>query len=94
MVSSEGPRNTPPRGTNLPSLQVKGMEIAKAFLKEGKAEQGGIPNASLIYGVASAALLSFGLYHLLTGGWVTFLLLAVLAGVLFGFALYFLRHPV
>jgi len=50
-----------------------------------------IPNASLIYGLASAALVVLALYFLFTGTWSTALLLFILAASLFGFALYYLR---
>ncbi len=77
------------KGFNLPPLDVRGGSLPTLF--EGGKAGGQIPNASLIYGVGAAVLFAFSLYSLFTGAWFTALLLLVLAGALFGFALYFMR---
>lgn len=74
---------------NLPSLDVKQFIPLSFQSKNGNAA---IPNASLIYGVASAALMAICLYFLFTGMWLTGLLLLLPAGCLLGFALHFLKH--
>lgn len=51
-----------------------------------------LPNASLIYGIAAAALLVFSLFFFFTGSWVTGGLLLFLAGCFLGYALFFLRY--
>ncbi len=76
----------------LPSLDVRGRGGLQAFLSLPKGKDEKIPNAALVYGVSSAALLSFSLYHLFTGLWFTALLLFMVALIVFGFSLYFLRY--
>jgi hypothetical protein len=78
--------------TNLPSLNVRGRGVVQSFLSHQKGKEEKIPNASLVYGISSAALLSFSLYHLFTGLWFTAFLLFVVALIVFGFSLYFLRY--
>ena len=81
---SQGRRPGPPsldlRRSLLPTLQ-------------DAAGNGKLPNASLIYGVAAAALITICLYFLFTGMWLTGILLLLPAGCLLGFALHFLRYP-
>lgn len=80
------------QGLNLPSLDLR--DVKRPSLFEGYGwEGGGIPNASLIYGVAAALLFSVALYLLFTGSWLNSFLVLVIAGALFGFALHYLRHP-
>ncbi len=76
----------------LPSLDVRGRGGLQTFLSFPKGKDEKIPNASLVYGIFSAALLSFSLYHLFTGLWFTAFLLCVVALIVFGFSLYFLRY--
>lgn len=86
-------RLLPPPSTGkrsgLPSLEVRRIVPAAFQPKNGKTE---LPNASLIYGMASAALIAIALYFLFTGMWLTGLLLLLPAGCLLGFALHFLRY--
>ncbi len=78
------------KGQRLPSLDVR-RAIPTAFQpKTGKEAR--LPNASLIYGMASAALMVISLYSLFTGSWLTGVLLLLPAGCLLGFALHFLRY--
>jgi len=53
-----------------------------------------LPNASIIYGVAAAALFVIALYYLFFGhSWVKALLIMLPAGCFLGFALHFIKHP-
>lgn len=76
----------------LPALDVGGRGGLRSLLSFPQGKKDKIPHAALVYGVASAALLSFSLYHLFTGLWFTALLLFMVALVVFGFSLYFLRY--
>ena len=53
--------------------------------------EAGLPNASLIYGMGSAALLVLSVYFLFTGMWLRGILVMLPAACLLGFALHFLR---
>lgn len=56
-------------------------------------ENGRIPNASVIYGLASAVLVVIAVYTVFSqGSWGTGLLLLLPAGALFGYAIYFMRY--
>lgn len=74
---------------SLPSLDIRGALPSVFLPPKGQSK---LPNASLIYGVAAAALLAIGLYFLFTGEWFTGVLLLLPAGCLFGFALHFIRY--
>jgi hypothetical protein len=77
-------------GTNLPS-----KDVWSSFLPPPAASaQGRLPNASLIYGIASAAIFGVGLYFLFTGMWLTGLFTMLPAVALLGYALHYLRYPV
>jgi len=79
-------------GPRLPAVIFKAPPaLPKAWFQAQKRDEK-IPNASLIYGLASSAMGAFALYHLFTGAWFTALLLFALAAVLFGFAFYFIRY--
>ena len=82
----------PPKGKK-PGLPT--LDMRRSFLPtlQGSAGNGKLPNASLIYGAAAAALLTICLYFLFTGLWLTGILLLLPAGCLLGFALHFLRYP-
>jgi len=74
----------------LPSLDLRGL---LPVLPQPKGKPGALPNASLIYGIAAAALLGVALYSIVTGNWVRGLLVLLPAGTFWGFALYYLRYP-
>jgi hypothetical protein len=84
------PPSPPGKERRLPSLDVR-RPLPPAFLTSGK--PGELPNASLIYGVAAAALVAISLYFLFTEMWFTGVLLLLPAGCLLGFALHYLRYP-
>ena len=52
----------------------------------------GLPNATVVYGVAASALFVVAIYSLLTGAWFNALLVLFVAACLMGYALYFLRN--
>jgi hypothetical protein len=81
----------PARGkaSQLPSLDVR--RYVPAAFQPKKGSDGTLPNASLIYGSAAAALMAICLYFLFTGMWLTGVLLMLPAGCLLGFALHYLR---
>jgi hypothetical protein len=85
----------PPSGGRggLPSLDVVKRGALAPFSGKFRGQDGKIPNAALIYGISSAVLLSIALYYLFTGLWFTALLLIILGGALFGYALHFLSYP-
>jgi hypothetical protein len=82
------PPKTAKKG-GLPSLDVRRI-IPVAY--QPKNGNGKLPNASLIYGIGAAALMTICLYFLFTGMWLTSLLLMLPAGCLLGFALHYLRY--
>lgn len=88
----------PPKKTDrpykggLPSLDVRFSTALDSFRERLGARKENIPNASLIYGVASALLFTIALYYLFTGLWFTGLLVLVLAVALFGYALVYMRY--
>lgn len=58
-----------------------------------RAMDGKIPNASIVYGLASAALTVFSLYLIIgIGNWFTGLLILLPAAILFAYAFYFIRY--
>ncbi len=61
-------------------------------LQASPRKDGQIPNASLVYGIGAAVLVALALYFLVTGLWLSGLILLFPAGCLFGFALHFLRY--
>lgn len=75
----------------LPSLDVKFNYLVESLRDGLQARQENIPNASLIYGIAAAALFTISLYYFFTGVWFTGLLVLILAVALFGYAMIFLR---
>jgi hypothetical protein len=83
---------TPPKGkkTGLPSLDLHRTFLP--MLQIPAAQGGKLPNASLIYGAAAAALITLSLYFLFTGMWLTGILLLLPAGCLLGYALHFMRY--
>ena len=83
------PPSQPRKSAGLPSLDVRSI-LPQTLLSQGK-KQSNLPNASLIYGVAAAALLAVGFYTLFVGSWVTGILIMLPAACLLGFSLYFLR---
>jgi hypothetical protein len=72
---------------NLPSMARQNPPPA-GFVR-GMVE--GIPNASLIYGLAASALFVIALYFVLTGHWITGLLVLMPAACFLGYALHFLK---
>jgi len=92
MADRKGRFLSSPRGktvSRLPSLDVRRIVPAAFQSRQG---EGKLPNASLIYGMAAAALMAICLYFLFTGMWLTGILLMLPAGCLLGFALHFLRY--
>jgi len=75
------------------SLDKKAYGLAKAIFKAGQASRENIPNASLVYGIASALFFAVALYYLFTGAWFNGFLVFVLGVALFGYALHFLQNP-
>lgn len=52
-----------------------------------------LPNASVIYGLASSVLFVIAVYNLIfTPGWFSGIMILILAGILLGYAVYFLRR--
>jgi len=77
------------------SVLDKTGQLGARLASGGKAKTASqrIPNATLIYSVAAAALLVISLYFcLVLGNWFTGILLFVLSGTLLGYALHFMRH--
>lgn len=63
-----------------------------APLQSNRMQNGRIPNASKVYAVAATILFVFAIYFLFFKGIVlTGILILVLAGVLFGYAVFFMR---
>jgi len=81
----------------VPQKKQEGSQLAKAknavskYLSQPKEKEAKIPNASLIYGVASAVLFAASLLHLVSGQVVFALLLLLVGGLLFSYALFFIR---
>ncbi|MEJ0061707.1 MAG: hypothetical protein WDO70_00515 [Alphaproteobacteria bacterium] len=78
------------------SLQAPGNgQTVSPYVPSGPAspppKQGAMPNATVIYGIASAVIAALGLYFLINGVWLNGLLLLLLAGALFGYAMFFMR---
>lgn len=87
------PRRPLPKGRGgLPALPLEsvGRALSK-HLASGNNKNVMIPNASMIYGVASAALFAFAFYHLMVGQGVFAFLLGVLGALMFAYAVYFIR---
>jgi hypothetical protein len=79
-----------PPSANLPAARKRGevgMPLGQQPLRPRK-----LPNASLIYGVASSVLFVVSFCFLLQGLWGTGLVVLLPALVLLGYALYFLKH--
>jgi len=53
---------------------------------------GKLPNASVVYGVAAAALIVIALAFLMRGHWFTALIIMLPAAGFLGFALHFIKH--
>lgn len=52
----------------------------------------GLPPATIVYGTAAGAFVTFALFLLLSGHWVEGLLTLLPAGCFVGFAVHFLKH--
>ena len=52
----------------------------------------GVPNASVIYGMAASALFVIALYFVFNGKWITGGLVLLPAGCFLGYALHFLKY--
>ena len=76
------------KGLKLPVKWQPGQLPAQPLIRP----QERLPNASLIYGLASGALFAIAIYYLVTGRWFTGAMVMLPAGCLFGFALHFLRR--
>ncbi len=53
---------------------------------------GGLPNASVIYGIASSALFVIALSFIVSGRWITGFLVMLPAACFLGYALHFIKH--
>ncbi len=74
----------------LPALMQVKQAVSQFVAPEGL-EKAHIPNASLIYGAGAAALFAFAFYHFVMGQMVFSVLLAFLGGVMFAYAVFFIR---
>jgi hypothetical protein len=72
---------------NLPAQLQQGQ-----LVQPPRFQASGLPNASIIYGVAAAALFGIALCFLLSGGWFTGLLVVLPAACFLGFSLHFLKN--
>jgi len=79
--------------TTLPALQHQARRLVEGMVNGTSKGEEKIPNASLIYGIASALLVSIALYYLFTGGWFNGFMVFVLGVALFGYALHFMQNP-
>jgi hypothetical protein len=52
----------------------------------------GLPRATIVYAIGSAAMFAFALYLIVAVSWVDGVLTMLPAAVLFGFAAHFLKH--
>lgn len=79
--------------SHLPSLDLRERKLPSLFSmpQKGKGENGILPVASIVYGVASAVLFAIGFYFMFSGLVATgfFVLLPALA--LWGLAIYYIR---
>lgn len=82
-------KNLVKQGATETAQQVKAV-VTKCF-GSAKGKNSKIPNASLIYGVAAAALFAFAALHLTQDQYLFAILLAFLAILMFGYALVYLR---
>jgi len=75
---------------SLVSLENIHQALSK-FVYSKELKDNKIPNAALIYGIASAALFAFALYHLIVGQGLFAILLSVLGVVMFAYAVFFIK---
>src|ERR1700735_95877 len=83
----------PPQGQNRKNLPAN-MRQKPLMMPGGRPPPSGLPNASLIYGIAASVLFVVGIYlmlfgHKLFGGFLVILL----AACFMGFALHFIKYP-
>lgn len=94
---ADGPRQKQPSGKKKPQLPAlltqKAVRLLEALPGGEKSKNDKIPNAALIYGVASAALFVISLYHFFTAAWFNGFLVFVLAAAFLGYALHFIQNP-
>jgi hypothetical protein len=83
----------PPARGKRPGLPALNLRENLLFAFQVPRSGGKLPNASIIYGAAAAALLVLCLYFLFTGMWLTGILLLLPTGCLLGFALHFMNYP-
>lgn len=81
------------KARSLPSLDVRNIKIPACWSEQSSAQNGKLPNASIIYGFGAGLLGAFSLYSFFTGVWLTGFLLLIPAVALVLFALHFIRHP-
>ena len=74
-----------------PAVPARRRADVVGVARKTPASGGELPNASLIYGVAAAALFAIGLFFLVQGRWVSGLLLLLPAGCCVGYALHYLK---
>lgn len=85
------------QGRALQTTQARGGKLAAPLQRlsplSGGTGKGRLPNASIIYGIAAAALFVVSLIVMIKlANWFTGLLLLILSATLFGYAAYFARY--
>jgi hypothetical protein len=77
-----------------PTTQRRNLPSQMRRPPGGPTPPGGLPNASIIYGMAAAGLFVIAFYYLFFGNeWIKGLLVLLPAGCFLGFALHFVKHP-
>lgn len=78
------------KGQSTPALRSE--NVGKAYTYSAP-QTSGIPNASIVYGLASVVLLVLAIFAIFVhGNWGTGLIMLLAAGALFGYAVYFMRY--
>jgi hypothetical protein len=77
--------------SNLPGMANVGGQLSKLFAGVNN-KSGKLPNASIVYGLGASGLFVISIFTFFGERWFTGFILLVLAGVLTGFALHFIKH--
>jgi len=75
---------------SVPSLERVSQAVSTYLHPSGDKNEG-IPNASMIYGMASAVLFGVAIYYLLISQWLFSFLLTAIGGILFAYAVFFIK---